>query len=250
MRTLIIEDEKPAAQQLMRLLQREIPEAVIEGPLPSIQESVQWLKAQPHPDLIFLDIHLADGSSFEIFKRLTVNSPIIFCTAFDQYALEAFKLNSLDYLLKPIEPDELKRALDKFKSRSSPQTIDAEILQSVMREVNRSYKDRFVVKLGEKLVVVNTDAIDFFYSEDKFTYLQTESGKQYIIDYSLGQLEEVLNPAVFFRISRKYLVKLSAIIEVHSYSSSRLKLKLRNCQDTETLVSRNRTTAFKQWLDQ
>lgn len=250
MRTLIIEDEKPAAQQLMRLLKRERPDAVIEGPLSSIEESVNWLSTQAHPDLIFLDIHLADGSSFEIFKRVEVNSPIIFCTAFNQYALEAFKLNSLDYLLKPIEPDELKRALDKFQSRNSPQTIDTQVLQQLMRQSNSSYKSRFVVKLGEKLVVVNTHEIDFFFSEDKFTYLQTESGKQYIIDHNLGQLEETLDPAVFFRISRKYFVKLSAIVEVHSYSSSRLKLKLRNCDDNETLVSRNRTAAFKQWLDQ
>lgn len=250
MHALIIEDEKPAAMQLRRLLERHEKELKISGPLASISQSVAWLESNEHPDLIFMDIHLADGSSFEIFKKVKIKTPIIFCTAFDQYALEAFKVNSLDYLLKPIEPEDLNRALAKFKSRAEPPAFDQKMLVNLLSNTPANYKSRFVVKVGEKLVVVNTDEIDFFFSEDKFTYLQTQLGKQYIIDYSLGQLEEITDPNQFFRISRKYLVKLQAIEEVNSYSSSRLKLKLRNCNDSETLVSRDRTSAFKQWLDQ
>ncbi len=250
MNILIIEDEKPAAAQLTRLILREVPEANILGPLASIRESTSWFAINPKPDLIFLDIHLADGPSFEIFKNTPLSAPIIFCTAFDQYALDAFKLNSIDYLLKPVEPEDLQRALAKYKAqhRQEP-TISKELLMSMLQAPEKKHKNRFVVKVGERLIAVETENIHFFYSAEKATFLQTDEGKNYVLDESLDKLEQLMDPKKFFRISRKYLISYASIKEVRSYSSSRYKLVLKNCTDDDVLVSRDRTSGFKDWLD-
>lgn len=250
MHILIIEDEKPAAAQLSRLILRENPHAQISGPLASIRESINWFAQNPQPDLIFLDIHLADGPSFDIFKGTTLTAPIIFCTAFDQYALDAFKLNSIDYLLKPVEPEDLKRALAKFKVQHQPTSgLSEELLASLLQTSEKQYKNRFVTKVGTRLVAIETSDIHFFYSAEKASFLQTNEGKSYVLDYSLEKLENLVNPTQFFRINRKYLVSYSAIEEVRTYSSSRYKLILKNCADKDVLVSRDRTTSFKEWLD-
>jgi len=248
MNFLIIEDEKPAAEQLKRLLRKSAAEAFIHGPLQSVAEAVEWLEDNPAPDLVFLDIQLADGHSFEIFDKVELKSPVIFCTAYDQYALKAFKLKSIDYLLKPIDPAELGQALHKFREWDSPAPVNIESLREAM-SAPENYKSRFVIKVGDKLTVVATSDIDFFFSQSKSSFLQTNSGKQYPIDQSLDQLSDMLSPARFFRINRKYLISIDAIKDVRSYSSSRLKLKLRHCNDEDVLVSRDRTSDFKEWLD-
>ncbi len=250
MNILIVEDEKPAAEQLKRLLKRAVPEAFVHGPLQSTAECIVWLKENPAPDLIFLDIQLADGHSFEIFDQIKISSPIIFCTAYDQYALRAFKLNSVDYLLKPVDPAELTRALGKYRQwhRNDSPPLDISSLREAL-QTPKEFKSRFVIKVGDKLSMVPTGEIDFFFSESKSTFLQTSAGKQYPLDHSLDQLAEMINPAQFYRINRKYLVNLKSIEDVRSYSSSRLKLQLRHCDDHDVLVSRDRTSDFKSWLE-
>lgn len=249
MKVLIIEDEKPAANNLIRLLKKEIPDLVIEGPLGSVKDSVQWLSKNPHPDLIFLDINLTDGPSFEIFGEIEVKTPIIFCTAYDQYALKAFKLNSIDYLLKPLDPEELHTALKKFQEqqRATP-TSDLEgMIRDLIKPESKS-KQRFIIKVGDQLKIVKLPEVSFFISTGKDTFLQTESGRHLPIDESLDKLEPQLPEGEFFRINRNYLLRLESIKEVRTYSNSRLKLVLHQSDDPDILVSRDRTASFKAWL--
>ncbi|QNR23105.1 LytR/AlgR family response regulator transcription factor [Croceimicrobium hydrocarbonivorans] len=256
MKILIIEDEKPAARQLERLLQRsEEFEGSIHGPLESIAQTVDHLREHSNYDLILMDIHLADGPSFEIFESVDPSTPIIFCTAYDQYALEAFKLNSIDYLLKPIEPADLDRALQKYKKlhaqRQTPELSAAEILKALQKpkEESKSYKERFMIKLGDRIISRETREVQFFYSAEKASFLQDQDGRSYPIEYSLDQVEASVPNRDFFRINRKYLIRFEAIREMHSYSGSRIKLHLMHCDDDDILVSRDRTAEFKHWLD-
>ncbi|MDO9554374.1 LytTR family DNA-binding domain-containing protein [Rhodonellum sp.] len=246
---LIIEDEKPAANRLRQLLQGFFPEAVLHGHLDTIISSVDWLQGHPAPDLIFCDIQLADGQSFEIFERIKVGSPIIFTTAFDQYAIKAFKLNSIDYLLKPIDPQELDQALQKFQSQQKQASLDIQQLKALLVPQADHHKSRFLVKYGEKIQSVQTADISIFFSEEKVTYLQTKEGRRYILDYTLDQLEGMLDPRKFFRLNRKYIASFSSISEIHTYSNSRLKIKLTNTEDQDILVSREKVGEFKNWLD-
>lgn len=250
MQVLIIEDEIPAAKQLERLLKNALPDAHIHGPLSSIEESIAWLNKNPNPDLIFLDIHLADGPSFAIFKDRPIDVPIIFCTAYDQYALEAFKVNSIDYLLKPIDPEELYKAIAKFiKLRQSPVSLDGDLLKELLEPKAKKLKERFVLRQSEKLVLVEVKDIDFFVSSGGSSFLQNKEGTQFIIDQSLDQIEGYLDPERFYRVNRGYLVGLASIAEMQSYSGSRLRLTLRNCKDKDIFVSRDKTASFKAWLD-
>jgi DNA-binding LytR/AlgR family response regulator len=255
MKVLVIEDEKPAARMLMRLLERsEQFDGSVYGPLGSIKECIDHFKSGAEYDLIFMDIHLADGPSFDIFESVKPKSPIIFCTAFDQYALEAFKLNSIDYLLKPIEPSDLDRALTKYreihyKSSAPPFSAEALLAALEVHQKPRKHKNRFVLKLGDRILVKETESIALFHSADKATFLQDDDGKEYPMEYSLDQLESMLDPEQYFRINRKYLIRLRAIVDMRSYSGSRIKLQLKNSQDTDVLVSRERTSDFKLWLD-
>ncbi len=255
MRILIIEDEKAAAKRLTSLIQQVIPEATLLAQLDSVKRSVDWLKSNPAPDLIFMDIQLADGLSFEIFEHTTVSVPVIFTTAYDQYAIRAFKVNSIDYLLKPIDAEELSTAVGKYRSYHQHQSAktaapDLGQLQQALQMLKRpEYKVRFMVKVGEHLNAIPVEEILYFFSQAKVTYLQTASGKHYIIDYSLEQVEEMVDPKVYFRISRKYLIRFVAIEDIITYSSSRLKLQLTHSTDNDVLVSRDRVADFKQWLD-
>lgn len=250
MQVLIIEDEIPAAKQLERLLKNALPEAQIHGPLASIEESIAWLDKNPSPDLMFLDIHLADGPSFAIFKDRPIEVPIIFCTAYDQYALEAFKVNSIDYLLKPIDPDELYSAIAKFlKLRQNNLPLNGELLKELLEPQPKKLKERFVIKRNDKLVMVEVKDIDFFLSSGGTTFLQNKAGEQLIIDPSLDQIEGYLDNKRFYRINRKYLIALDSIADIYSYSSSRLHLTLNNCRDEDIFVSRDKTSDFKAWLD-
>ncbi|WKK79135.2 LytR/AlgR family response regulator transcription factor [Marivirga arenosa] len=251
MNILVIEDERPAATRIIKLLNDLIPEASIHGHFDTIVDSVEWLSSNPAPDLIISDIELADGQSFEIYNQVKTSSPIIFTTAYDQFAIKAFKLNSIDYLLKPIDPEELGQAIEKYKNNTNkPATVDLNMLQSLLQKESKQYKDRFMVKVGEKIYSINSQDISFIYSEQKATFLQTQGGKKYIVDYTLDQLDSDLNPDQFFRLNRKYITSLEAIDEIITYSNSRLKIKLKNCEDNDIIVSREKVNALKSWLDQ
>ncbi|WP_340153822.1 LytTR family DNA-binding domain-containing protein [uncultured Marivirga sp.] len=250
MKILVIEDERPAATRIINLLRELLPTAEIFGHIDSIEESIKWLNSNPAPDLILSDIELADGQSFEIFKQLDIKSPIIFTTAYDQFAIKAFKLNSIDYLLKPIDPDELAIAVQKYKNQLKPAAIDVQLLQSMIQGDQKQYKERFMVKVGEKIHSVPTTDVSFFYSAQKATFIQTYDQKKYLIDHTLDQLESEMNPKEFFRLNRKYIVSLNAIEEIITYSNSRLKINIKHCTDNDILVSREKVANMKNWLDQ
>lgn len=252
--TLIIEDEKPAARLLQRKLEKL--DVTVEKMLHSVEESVEWFSNNPHPDLIFLDIQLSDGLSFEIFEKIDIKSAIIFTTAYDEYALKAFKLNSIDYLLKPIDEDDLETAVSKFKSRvpkttteSSNMQLDFEqIRQMLSNPFEKTYKKRFTVKIGQHLKVITTDEIECFFSENKGTYIHTYDNRDYLIDSTLEILEQELDKKDFFRVSRKFIVPLKAIKEIQVYTNSRLKVILPTYKEDEVIVSREKVQDFKSWL--
>ena len=250
MNILIIEDEKPAARRLQRMLLSLAIEA--QQMLHSVEESIVWFQNNEHPDLIFLDIQLSDGLSFEILEQVEVKSAIIFTTAYDEYALKAFKLNSIDYLLKPIDEDELKIAVDKFKRNRVQQTglqfhID-DIRKLLVNPVDRSYKKRFSIKVGQHIKLLNTDEVVCFFSEHKATYIHTKENRSYLLDHSLEYWFEQLDPTDFFRVNRTFIVHLSAIKDIVTYSNSRLKIHLHSYNDTEIIVSRERVKQFKSWI--
>ncbi|MFV5691858.1 LytR/AlgR family response regulator transcription factor [Flavobacterium sp. LT1R49] len=248
--TIIIEDEKPAA----RLLQRKLEKLHIQVGvmLHSVEESIDWFSKNKHPDLIFLDIQLSDGLSFEIFEKVAIKSAIIFTTAYDEYALRAFKLNSIDYLLKPIDEDDLEVAVSKFKTRLPKQEtvqLDFEQIKKMLTNpFEKNYKKRFTVKIGQHLKVVSVDEIECFFSENKGTYLHTFDNRNYLIESTLEVLEQELDPKDFFRVNRKFIIPLKAIKEIVLYSNSRLKLILPSFKEDEVIVSREKVSEFKTWI--
>jgi len=250
MKILIIEDENLAAKRLITLVKQQLPDCEIYGNLDTVTSAVDWLENNAEPDLIFLDIQLADGISFEIFEKIKVTSPIIFCTAYDQYAIKAFKLNSIDYLLKPVDPQELEQAMNKFKSGRKQPSVTLDQIKHLLQPPQKSFKNRFLVKTGERIQTIDRQEIAFFFSEEKVTFLQTRTGKKFIIDYALDEVEGLLDPEYFFRLNRKYISAISAIKEVFTYSNSRLKIHLENCTDNDILISRERMGPFKSWLGQ
>lgn len=249
MKVLIIEDENPAVARLRHLVRQHLPEAEVAANIDSVENSVNWLTANPQPDLIFCDIQLADGLSFEIFERVKNTSPIIFTTAYDQYAIKAFKLNSVDYLLKPVNTEEFEKAIDKFKKQQLSRVFNLNEIKHLLHSQEGNYKSRFLVKFGEKIQSIVVSDIAFFFSHEKITFLQVFENKKYVLDYTLDQLESMLDPNLFFRLNRKYITSFASIKEIHTYSHSRLKIKLVNCEDNDILVSREKTAPFKQWLD-
>lgn len=255
MTTIIIEDEKPAA----RLLQRKLEKLNIEVGvmLHSVEESIDWFAKNEHPDLIFLDIQLSDGLSFEIFEHFVsaqdaIKSAIIFTTAYDEYVLRAFKLNSIDYLLKPIDEDDLEIAVSKFKTRLPKQEslqLDFEQIKKMLSNpFEKNHKKRFTVKIGQHLKVIATDEIECFYSENKGTYIHTFDNRNYLIETTLELLEQELDPADFFRVSRKFIIPLKAIKEIVLYSNSRLKVILPSYKEDEVIVSREKVSDFRTWI--
>jgi DNA-binding LytR/AlgR family response regulator len=251
MNIIIIEDEKPAA----RLLQRKVEKLgfQVNTLLHSVEESIEWFRKSPHPDLIFLDIQLSDGLSFEIFKNIEIKSAIIFTTAFDEYALRAFKFNSIDYLLKPIDEDDLEVAINKFKSQNviSPNfSLDFEAIKKMLiNPLEINYKKRFTIKMGQQLKMVPVDDIECFYSENKGTYLHTIDNRNYLVDQTLEQLETEIDPKSFFRVSRKFIVAMKSIKEIQIYSNSRLKIMLPSYKEDEVIVSREKINDFKAWIN-
>ncbi|MFT3739434.1 MAG: LytTR family DNA-binding domain-containing protein [Breznakibacter sp.] len=254
MNILIVEDEFFAAKRLEDLVRKTITVPSCIHFTTSVASTVAWLKGNPQPDLIFLDIQLGDGLSFEIFGQTNVNASIIFTTAFDQFAIKAFKLNSIDYLLKPIDEDELKHAVNKFFERqkisSSTSAPDFQLWQQMMDQLRRpSYKDRFTVRIGVKSRIVNQSDIICFFSSNKATYLRTIDGRDYLLDYSLEWIEEAIDPRQFFRINRKYIIALAYILEMIAESSSRIKLKITQQKEDDVIVARERVKEFKDWIE-
>ena len=251
MNVIIIEDEKPAARRLSRLL--DDLGVSVSTMLHSVEESIEWFQRNKHPDLIFLDIQLSDGLSFEIFDVIEVKSAIIFTTAFDEYALQAFKLNSIDYLLKPIDDEELEKAVKKYRELqpgSEQLTVDFEDIKKLLiNPLEREYKKRFTAKVGQHLKIINADEVECFYSENKGTYAATKDGRNYLLDTTLENLEEELSPKLFFRVSRKFYVNINHINDIISYTNSRLQIKLNAFKEQEIIVSRERVKDFKLWLE-
>lgn len=251
MNVLIIEDEKPAARRLHRMLSKLDMEVI--QMLHSVEESLNWLQNNKHPDLIFLDIQLSDGLSFEIFEEIEVKSAIIFTTAYDEYALKAFKLNSIDYLLKPIDDDELTVAVDQFKEqqpkKSEVQVNIEDIRKLLINPVDRKFKKRISIKIGQHIKIIPIDDIECFYSENKATYIHTSEKRSYLLDNSLEYWQDQLNPEQFFRVNRTFIVHINAIKDIISYTNSRLKLILNSYSAQEIIVSRERVKDFKNWID-
>jgi len=261
LRALIVEDEPLAARRLADMLARQPEPLEILGTAESVAQAVQLLR-EVAPDVLFLDINLADGLSFEIFDQVAVRCPVIFTTAYDQYALQAFKVNSVDYLLKPIDADELAAALAKLRQRlpaaapAPAPAFDPALLAQLMQQMQQSaapaasYKTQFVVRVGEHLKVVPLDQIAYFFSLEKATFLQTTEGRKFVVDYTMDQLETLLDPRRFFRLNRAYLAQQSAIQDIISYTNSRLQTVLKpTAPDAQVLVSREKVNTFKSWLD-
>ena len=256
-KVLIIEDESAAARRLEKLLLEAAPEATVLARLDSVEAAVLWLKSNPQPDLILLDIHLADGASFEIFQHVEVTAPVIFTTAYDEYALQAFKVNAVDYLLKPIKANELAAAIEKFKRVFAPSAEPAQpapdysaLLDTLSRrEGSPNYLRRMLIRFGNSIKLVDMNDAAYFYTKDKITFVVTRStAKRYPADQPLDRLEAMLDPAVFFRINRQVIIHVQAIREMHPYSKSRVKIDLDPPTDIETVVSAERSAEFKRWL--
>ncbi len=243
MKIVLIEDEAPALRRLEKIIAEHAPDAEIVQRLDSVEATVQYLQQQPAPDLMFMDIHLADGSAFDVFEQVEVSVPIIFTTAFDAYTLRAFKVNAIDYLMKPIKSEEVKAALEKFQQWQ---------IRAVAPPVKAAPSEplrRILVRLGQSMRLVEVQDVAYFYTRDKLTFLVTRStGKRYPLDMPLDRLEESLDASLFFRINRQFIVQIHAIKEMHPHSKSRLKIDLDPPADVETVVSTERAADFRQWL--
>ena len=248
---IIVEDEKLSAKRLAAMVQKILPNSRLLAILDSVSSTVRWLQQNDHPQLAFFDIQLADGLSFEIFEQCNIEFSIVFTTAFNEYALKAFKVNSIDYLLKPINEEELQSAIGKFVkgAMSTPQSLSSDAIANALKMLTNNYKSRFLVKVGEHLRMIPIEEVSVFYSESKATFLKTSSNRNYAIDYTLEQVSSMIDPLTFFRVSRKYLISLASISDIIAYSGSRLKLKLTVPTDDDVLVSREKVNDFKAWLD-
>lgn len=249
MNVIIIEDEKLAARRLERMLSSQ--NLAVSAVLHSVAEAILWFQTNKHPDLIFLDIQLSDGISFEIFDHVEINSAIIFTTAYDEYAIRAFKLNSIDYLLKPLDEEELTAAIQKFENQkeSVEQLNIGELKNFINATQRKNYKNRFTVQIGQHLKLIETTEISCFFSQEKATYINTVSGRNYLLDSSLENLELELDPEQFYKINRKAIIKLSAIKDIVSFTNSRLEIKLNTFTEFPLIVSRERVKGFKTWLE-
>jgi DNA-binding LytR/AlgR family response regulator len=251
MKALIIEDEELAARRLESLIKNCDPGIEVVAKLESVADSVEWLKSNPHPDLLFLDIHLEDGLSFAIFDKVKVDVPIIFTTAYDEYAIKAFKLKSIDYLLKPIVQNDLNAAIEKYKEMAGPkkQLVDLSELYKMMQTSTIQYRERFSVSVGEKLKTIEVKDIAYFFSTSGITFVVMNSKNQYSLDISLDKLLYEVNPKEFFRINRQYLVSHKAIANVFIYPKSKLKIELQPPVKESVFVSIDKVVEFKKWLD-
>ncbi len=252
MKVLIVEDEDLAVKKLQKILTSVDASAEVAGVTDSIKTSVEWLQANPDPDLILMDIELSDGQSFEIFNLTEVRSPVIFTTSYDEYALKAFKVNSIDYLLKPVQKEELQAALSKYRKFKGSGHADINI-ENLIKELQqklqpKEYRKRFLVKHAQKLVSVETDEIAFFYSDGRLNFFKTTDNRKFVVEYTMDELEDMLEPARFFRISRSFYVSVGSIEKIDDYFGNRLILGLKPTVDKEALVSREKVSDFKKWM--
>ena len=247
---LIIEDEPLAATRLERLIREVEPEARILGILDSVEQSVAWLKTHT-ADLILLDIHLADGNSFSIFDQVEVRTPIIFATAYDQYAIKAFKVNSVDYLLKPIEKEELAQSLKKYQGGRAIQAagVDMTALMKAINHRQTEYQKRFLITSGDKIKSIATEEVAYFFGRQKYVFLVNRDNRRHIIDFTLGTLEELLDPSQFFRINRQFIISFPAITNMYTYSKSRIKVEMNPPGEIEAIVSIDKARHFREWLN-
>jgi len=254
MKVLIVEDEQLAAKRLEKLLLDSSHNIQILAKLDTVKRTISWLEDEEPPELIFMDIQLADGLCFDIFDYVQVKCPVIFTTSYDQYAIRAFKVNSIDYLLKPLDPGELFNAINKFdylkRSYSEKVSPEAKALQDAIKMLKQtSYKERFIVKVGEHIKSVAVEDINHFVSEEKATFAHTRENRKYLLDFTLDQLVEMVDPKRFFRINRKYIVAIDGFDDIISYSNSRLKIHLKYDKTMDAIVARERVQDFKKWLD-
>lgn len=252
MKVVIIEDESPAANRLIKLLQQVDEGIDVVGRFDSVEPSVKFFQSAPEVDLVFMDIQLADGLSFDIFSKAAITAPVIFTTAFDQYTLKAFKVNSVDYLLKPIDEKELQQAVEKYSriyQKKEPDVSD-KILKLVQEMTAVKYKERLLIKRGQQLSYLKTDITAYCYADGKLCYAVDFSNNKYLLETNLSELEEQLQPNKFYRINRSLLVNIDAVKKVYTWLGGRLKLELSIASTAETIVSRDRVNGFKEWLGQ
>ena len=249
MKAIIVEDEEFASKRLSLLISELAPDLEIATVLSSVQEAKQWFSENPLPDLIFLDIQLNDGYGFDILDDLEDHPPVIFTTAYNEFAIRGFKYNGLDYLLKPIVKADLKVALEKFEKNITRSSAPQQNMQELKDLFRKEFKHRFMVKVGNQFRSFNVADIAYFKSMDGMIFLNTHAAQSYPIEYTIDQLENILNPIQFFRVNRKFMVSVESVVEIHSYFNSRLLLKLLPKEEEQVIVSRERTTNFKKWLD-
>ena len=256
MKVLIVEDEELAVKKLRKTLENVDSTAEVVGVTDSIRSSVSWLETNPAPDLILMDIELADGQSFEIFEKTEVKSSVIFTTSYDEFALKAFKVNSIDYLLKPIQSEDLQAALQKYRSMqamysnkdSSAMNVDSLVKELRQKLQPKEYRKRFLVKHAQKLISIEVDDIAYFYSDGRLNFFKTNDNRKFIVDYTMDELEEMLDPFKYFRISRAFYVSIDSVDQIHEYFGNRLLLQVKPAVDKEALVSREKVTDFKKWM--
>lgn len=253
MKVLIIEDEAPAFRRLQRILEEILPKVEILEVIDSVEDSVKWLRNHRQPDLIFMDIQLADGLSFDIFSEIKVQAPVIFTTAYDEYTLKAFKVNSIDYLLKPINKELLKDSIDKFHSlkeafSNGPQIDFHEILKTIQPGQKR-FKSRFLIKVRDQLISLEAKKIAYFYTKNGLVFARTKQNKKYLVDYTLDELEDCLDPQHFYRLNRQHLSSFDAIAASYQWDKGKLKVELIPATDDLVLISREKAGDFKKWLD-
>ncbi|WP_031527387.1 LytR/AlgR family response regulator transcription factor [Dyadobacter crusticola] len=253
MKVLILEDEALSAKRASQLLTEYDPDIQVLDILDSVEDAASWFSQNPEPDLLLLDIHLADGLCFDLFEQVTVKSPVIFTTAYDQYTLQAFKINSIDYLLKPLDKAELSRALDKYHSLNRDYrnitASDIEKLRSTIQQLTKKYKTRFLVRYADTIHFKNVEEVAYFYADDKVVFMVSTDGKKYLMDSKLESLEEVLDPSLFFRMNRKVIARIESIQKVKTLLSYRLQVYLKPPFDQDIFISKYRSQEFKNWLD-
>lgn len=251
MKVVIVEDEHLTAQRLEGMLKKYDKGIEVLAELPSVAEAVDWFKSNPDPDLAFMDIHLEDGQSFSIFENINLQIPVIFTTAYDEYTIQAFKVNSVDYLMKPLNYDELVQAIEKYKRIHAQPDDEANGIENLLQSLNKKeteYKDRFLVSIGSRLKSIETSDINYFYSAEKVTFLVTRDNQRFPVDYSLDKLAIMLNPKEYYRINRQTMVKLSAIANIHVFSKGKIKLDLIPAMKEDVFVSMDKVVEFKDWL--
>jgi two-component system LytT family response regulator len=258
MNLVIVEDESIAARRIAKMVQELDPAITIQAVLTSVAGTVHWLHTNPAPDLLLLDIELVDGQSFEIFAQTEVPCPVIFTTAYDEYAIRAFKVNSIDYLLKPIQEKELAHSLQKFRNLKkmyadkTPASVNIEALLQELREQShnpsKSSRDRILVKQGQRMFPITTREVAYFFTKDKLNYVRTKSNQQYLVDYTLDELEKSLDVKNFFRANRQYLIEFDAVARVHQYFHSKLKVELSPKPEEDVVISREKAADLRLWL--